>query len=92
MAIDTHGLEAIRRSADLVSPENQYDALIKVRNLNDALGTIQYNHVAMVISPATTETYTFKSGGLGGTTVATVTIVYQSADRNDISTVDFTVV
>jgi hypothetical protein len=47
----------------------------------------QFDYVAMVISPATTETYTFKTGGSGGTTVATIVIVYTDSTRADISTV-----
>lgn len=47
----------------------------------------QFDYLAMVIAPAGTETYTFKTGGSGGTTVATVVIVYTDATRADISTV-----
>lgn len=46
-----------------------------------------YDYVAMVISPATTETYTFRRGGASGTIVATVVIVYTDSTREDISTV-----
>lgn len=45
-----------------------------------------YDYMALVIS-SETETYTFKTGGSGGTTVATVTIVYTDSSRSDISTV-----
>lgn len=33
---------------------------------------------------ATTEVYAYKLGGLSGTTVATVTIIYTDANKNDI--------
>lgn len=51
------------------------------------LGLPSWDYAALVISPATTETYTFKSGGASGTTVATVVIVYTDSTRTDISTV-----
>lgn len=35
----------------------------------------------------TTETFTFKTGGSGGTTVATVVVVYTDSTRVDISSV-----
>ncbi len=46
-----------------------------------------YDYVTMTIAPAGTETYTFKTGGSGGTTTNTVVIVYTDASRTDISTV-----
>jgi hypothetical protein len=46
-----------------------------------------FDYVSMVISPATTETYTFKSGGASGTVTNTVVIVYTDSTRADISTV-----
>jgi hypothetical protein len=46
-----------------------------------------YDYVAMVIAPAGTETWTFKTGGAGGTTTNTIVIVYTDSTRADISTV-----
>lgn len=47
-----------------------------------------YDYVAMVLSVGNTvETYTFKTGGSGGTTVATVAIVYTDNTRAVVSTV-----
>ena len=54
---------------------------------SSGLGLPGYDYVSLAISPATTETYTFKSGGSGGSTVATVTIVYTDATRGTISSV-----
>lgn len=45
-----------------------------------------FDYVSLSIASAT-ETYTFKTGGSGGTTVATVTIVYTDSSRADILTV-----
>lgn len=47
-----------------------------------------YDFVSMALSGGNTiETYTFKTGGSGGTTIATVTIVYTTSTRDIISTV-----
>lgn len=40
----------------------------------------QFDYIARVLADSTTETYTYKLGGSGGTTVATVTIVYTASD------------
>jgi hypothetical protein len=53
----------------------------------NALNLKPFDYCAMVISPTTTETYTFKSGGSSGTTTNTVVIVYTDSTRADISTV-----
>ena len=46
-----------------------------------------YDYASLVVSPATTETWTFKTGGSGGTTVATLVIVYTDSGRGTISSV-----
>jgi len=51
------------------------------------LSGVVWDYMSLAVSPATTETYTFKSGGSGGTTVKTITIVYTSSTRETISTV-----
>ena len=46
-----------------------------------------YDYVSVAYPNATTEIYTFKTGGSGGTTVATVTVVYTDSTKEDLSTV-----
>ena len=47
-----------------------------------------YDYVSMALSVSdTTETYTLKTGGSGGTTVATVVVVYTDSSRDVLSTV-----
>jgi len=48
---------------------------------SSGLGLPAYDYVSLTISPSTTETYVFKQGGSGGTTVATVVIEYTDATR-----------
>ena len=51
------------------------------------LGIPAYDYVAYTNTNTTTDTYVFKTGGSGGTTVATVTIVYTDTTKSQISTV-----
>ena len=57
-------------------------------SLMDGLNIGSFDYVSMALSGAdTTETYTFKTGGVSGTTVATVTVVYTTSTRNILSSV-----
>jgi len=51
------------------------------------LVNVDYDYVSVAYPAATTEVYTFKTGGAAGTTVATVTVEYTDATKNFISTV-----
>ena len=58
--------------------------------LNVSTGTLivsLYDYISAAYPIDTTEVYTFKVGGAGGTTVATVTIVYTDNTKAKISTV-----
>lgn len=46
-----------------------------------------YDYVAYTNTSTTVDTYVFKTGGSGGTTVATVTITYVATDKAQVSTV-----
>ena len=48
---------------------------------------VAYDYVSVAYPDATTETYTFKSGGSGGTTVSTVTIIYTDSTKDSLSSV-----
>ncbi len=47
----------------------------------------KYDYVVVTYPTTTSEVYTFKTGGAGGTTVAVVTIVYTDTTKDFISTV-----
>jgi hypothetical protein len=52
-----------------------------------------WDYVSMALSGGnTTETYTFKTGGSGGTTVGTVTVVYTSSAREVLVSATITAV
>lgn len=46
-----------------------------------------YDYIAVAYPNSTTETYTYKSGGSGGTTLATITIVYSDSTKANITSV-----
>jgi hypothetical protein len=46
-----------------------------------------YDFISANLAGATTDVYTYKTGGAGGTIVATVTIVYTDASKATLSSV-----
>lgn len=46
-----------------------------------------YDYMAYTNTDSTTDTFVYKTGGSGGTTVATVTIVYTDSTKAIVSTV-----
>ena len=53
----------------------------------DMLVGVKWDAFALATPNNVTEVFTYTTGGLGGTTVATVTIVYTSGAKSTISTV-----
>lgn len=51
------------------------------------LVTESFDYVSAAYPDAVTEVYTYKSGGSGGTTVATVTVVYTNSTKDAVSSV-----
>jgi len=59
-------------------------ASLDVTTLN-SLVLEAYDYIAITYPSTITEVYTFKTGGVGGTTVATVTLTYTDATKNNLS-------
>ena len=73
-----------------LTDEDAWPILVNTSGLilsTNSLGLPAFDFVSMVLSPSTTETYSFRTGGSSGTLVATVVVVYTSAARSDLSTV-----
>lgn len=51
------------------------------------LDGVLYDFISAAYPNSTTEVYTFKNGGAGGTTTAVVTVVYTDSTKDNISTV-----
>lgn len=67
---------------------------VKVQNangdiINPASGFAipAFNYIGVNLAGSTTDVYTYKSGGSGGTTVATLTITYTSSAKTTIASV-----
>lgn len=84
--------------ADNVTVSNTPLTDLSVRTIESASGKhlqvftqglclLDYDYVSVAYPAVDTETYTFKVGGSGGTTVNTVTIVYTTSAKEFISTV-----
>jgi hypothetical protein len=65
-----------------VSPTNRFPISPSGTLVSEVFDFISANYAG-----ATTDVYTYKSGGSGGTTVATVTITYTDSTKGTISTV-----
>jgi len=76
-------LPALERQAFIADSGGQPSKKVSMTN---KLVPEHWDYMALAINSAT-ETYTFKTGGSGGTTEATVVIVYTDSNRTDISTV-----
>lgn len=68
-----------------VAAESSPKGLVQI--VTNGLSVPYYDYVSVAYPLTTTEVYTFKVGGTGGTTVATVTIVYTDATKENLSTV-----
>jgi len=84
MAVDTHGLEVLKKSGEEVTAGDRSDLYIKVDNLSNMLSGLVYDAGAVTYPSATQEVYTFRTGGIAGTIVATVTLNYVDATKKDL--------
>lgn len=82
--LDDHGIEVIRKSGvDLTNQKTTY-ALRVVLSGGSPLGDLDWDFYSVSYG-ATTDTYTFKTGGAGGSTVATFTFTYTDTTKTVIS-------
>ena len=62
--------------------------LLDVKSIgNSLLAGIEFDAVDVQQTSATVETYVFKTGGIGGTTVATIVVTYTNSTKSNIDTV-----
>ncbi len=84
MSVLEHGLEAIRRSTVQTGTVGEY----QIRTvLNNALVNVTFDYISAAYPTTTQEVYTYKTGGSGGTTVATITVNYTDTTKNYITNV-----
>lgn len=71
--------------------ETAYDSTNNAFRIIGAGGTLvteEFDHVGATYPNSSTEVYTYKVGGSGGTTVATVTVVYTNSSKDTLLSVD----
>lgn len=66
-----------------VGVNNNHEMLVN-STVKGMLVNVDYDYVGVTYPDTSTEVYTFKTGGSGGTTVATVTLVYSDAGTKNI--------
>ncbi len=60
----------------------------KTIKAGDLLNGIVYDAISVTYPTATTETFTYKTGGLSGTTVRVITVTYTDSTKEFISSVE----
>jgi hypothetical protein len=60
---------------------------VKLTGLGSLLEGIKYDYIAATYPSSTQEVYTYKTGGAGGTTVATITVNYTNSSKSVLSNV-----
>ncbi len=85
---------ATRQDKDLLSYTDLGDGTFarKVAIISGADGTLFTWDYISLTEAATTDTYTYKTGGSGGTTTATIVITYTSSTKLTIDNITRTVV
>lgn len=62
------------------------DGHLQIHKINSLI-TTAFDYIGAAYPVATTEVYTYKSGGAGGTTVGTITVVYTDATKTVLTSV-----
>lgn len=75
--------EVLVRASRRVSGTTNDDLTLQVTSLA-SLVKEKYDYIAATYPSGTQEVYTFKTGGSGGTTVATVTVNYTDATKTSL--------
>lgn len=84
MAVEDHGLEVLKKTGEEVTSGDKSDYYLKVDNLSNLLSGLAYDAGAVTYPSTTQEVYTFRTGGISGTIVATVTLNYVDATKKDL--------
>lgn len=90
MAVDDHGLEVLKKSGEEVVAGSKANYYIKVGLFGGSLAPVNTDAIVATYPSSTVEVYTFKQGGVSGTTLKTVTVTYTTSSKKLISTVVYT--
>lgn len=87
MAVNDHGLEVLKKSGELVTPGDLSNQFIKVGQIGNFVPPKNADAITATYPNSTTEIYSYRQGGVSGTVLATVTVVYTNASKADILSV-----
>ena len=72
----------IRNAQGFIDSENPFHVALETGMIN-----FGYDYVSVAFPDCVTEVYTFKTGGVSGTVISTITIVYTDSTKANLSSV-----
>jgi len=84
---DEHDVSLIAKRTASYGYDTNAGQPFRVGNPSGGMVQEYYDYVAIAYPTTTSETYTFKAGGSGGTTVATLTLTYVDSTKAQLSAV-----
>lgn len=88
MSVDDQGIETLKKAAEEVTPGDKSEYQYRVR-LNGTFSSPNGTDAITVTYPTSvTEVYRYRSGGLSGTILKTVTITYTNAAKDALESVE----
>ncbi len=87
MAVNDHGLEVIRKSAEQVVSGSAADYYLKTSPFGSFQAPSQADAITVEYPNSTTEIYKYRLGGVSGTILMTLTLTYTSSTKENLSSV-----
>jgi hypothetical protein len=86
--IDTNlPTESLPRLEQLKFAFSNNQVVVRTISLDSISGGVAYDYLKVTYPDSLTEVFTYKLGGVGGTTVLTITVVYTTVDKDFVDTV-----
>jgi hypothetical protein len=82
------GTKADNEKNSFVLVDGEVARRVTPTGTGNLLEGVIWDHISFTYPDTVTEIFTYKLGGSGGTTAATVTAVYTDADKNFLLTID----
>lgn len=87
MAVDDHGLEAIKKSAEPTTTGSKADYYLKVGVFGKSQIPTNADAITAEYPDLVTEVFKYRQGGTSGTVLKTVTIAFTDSTKEFISSV-----
>lgn len=86
MSVDDHGIEVLKKAGKAIVAGDLSNYLLQVGLAGSFSSPTETDAIVVTYPSSTTEVYTFKSGGVSGTTRMTLTLTYTNASKTFLST------